>query len=678
MSNEEFFFEKHLTNAINAHSFGVIMDYPMTGKKSLSDMLNTIQLKPKLLQVIDRAFSITSLEDVLKTQNVTNIDIRQHLIVSLQKENLNRLFPNGMTLLHVYVKYGNTYTQAISNLLNLGINVSIKDHNGNRAEKYAIDQKNYKLAKLIRQMGANTKKEHETKTKQHNHKFAIQFETSDTVLPDIKQKLEFFRQYKADQPIIPWTGMTVIKDMFGEYLMYEYNQVVCETIHMSDNPIQNNIQYESIASCIRNNSDRDIIAFLAIYIEPGRGAGHANALIYRRQFQTIEHFEPYGILGTTFIRPFLNKLQSELSRLLATKITFLSENDICPVRIGIQSYEEQKPTSDGYCLLWSMLILHLVFRFPTIPTKHIISNILRIEEKSKIPQFLSEVIIGYAKYVYSILNNYYGDVMKQYPNINAQTGHLAEELLERQNKEEKELAQNIAILQSYAANKQIDSDTLKIIKQEITDNETKLKELAKQRRTKMKNKMPIKGSFSKSKSKSFDLNNLFTIENEKKQPVVLKPITDIKSKSLPTTKDTFFVENFDFNTPQSSFEKESTPFNESDKQKTLETLKETTPVTKILSPKQQPFAYKLSLQYSPLFPKDPKPTLYQRYSSSLYFPLELETPPQPIRFKKTKTKKSLKPKKTIREMLKTKKTKIVKSMKPVYDRMTKKLKSYFR
>ena len=142
--------------------------------------------------------------------------------------------------------------------------------------------------------------------------------------------------------------------------------------------------------------------------------GHANLLIYRPYENTIERFEPYGELpdisaDKTFnivlkrmfeveMKPYLKELTPK----------FIEPNQICPNIKGFQALEEElgllEQEGGGFCAMWSLFILELIFLNPTLSTKEIIQQGLTLSKSN--PQYLRNVIRGYVLKIEKMLDSY--------------------------------------------------------------------------------------------------------------------------------------------------------------------------------------------------------------------------------------------------------------------------------
>jgi hypothetical protein len=142
--------------------------------------------------------------------------------------------------------------------------------------------------------------------------------------------------------------------------------------------------------------------------------GHANLLIYRPYENTIERFEPYGDLPNASAEKIFNQV---LKRMFEVEMKpylkeltpkFISPDQVCPNIKGFQALEEQlgllEQEGGGFCAMWSLFILELIFLNPTLSTKEIIEKGLTLA-KSK-PQYLRNVIRGYVLKTEKMLDSY--------------------------------------------------------------------------------------------------------------------------------------------------------------------------------------------------------------------------------------------------------------------------------
>jgi hypothetical protein len=146
-------------------------------------------------------------------------------------------------------------------------------------------------------------------------------------------------------------------------------------------------------------------------------SGHSNMLIYRPEKKTIERFEPHGqkfkhgkdnqdeiineVLKTMFekkMKPYLKKYTPK----------YIPPNEICPSIKGFQSLENQvaklKNEGGGYCNLWSVFFLELIFLNPKLTTIEVLQKALVITKED--PQYLKNVIRGYVKKTEQVVDNF--------------------------------------------------------------------------------------------------------------------------------------------------------------------------------------------------------------------------------------------------------------------------------
>lgn len=180
-------------------------------------------------------------------------------------------------------------------------------------------------------------------------------------------------------------------------------------------------------------------------------SGHSNMLIYRPNEKTIERFEPHGqkfkggkdnqddiineVLKTMFekkMKPYLKKYTPK----------YIPPNDICPSIKGFQALENQvaklKNEGGGYCNLWSVFFLELMFLNPKLTTKEVLQKALDITKED--PQYFKNVIRGYVKITEQVVDKFikridetdgfsYEYEEKKITNIKSKKDKIMDELL---------------------------------------------------------------------------------------------------------------------------------------------------------------------------------------------------------------------------------------------------------
>ncbi len=132
---------------------------------------------------------------------------------------------------------------------------------------------------------------------------------------------------------------------------------------------------------------------------------HLNVLIYRKDQNTFEHFEPHGsdILGADystydvekFIKTFI--LSLNLKKYIPDGYRILPSNATCPIvispsikpveelGIGFQTFESMdrpKIASDGgFCSQWTLFYIELVLMYPDVDTFYIYNKVLKYLNK---------------------------------------------------------------------------------------------------------------------------------------------------------------------------------------------------------------------------------------------------------------------------------------------------------
>jgi tRNA1(Val) A37 N6-methylase TrmN6 len=144
--------------------------------------------------------------------------------------------------------------------------------------------------------------------------------------------------------------------------------------------------------------------------------GHANMLIYRPDDKTIERYEPHGsgFLSGGKDDDTFNKILKEMFEVKMKPYLkeytpkFYTPAEICPNMKGFQTLENQikgiKKEGGGFCGLWALFALELMFLNPTMKTTEILNLALNITNKD--PQYIKNIIRGYVVKTEKLLDNY--------------------------------------------------------------------------------------------------------------------------------------------------------------------------------------------------------------------------------------------------------------------------------
>ncbi len=177
---------------------------------------------------------------------------------------------------------------------------------------------------------------------------------------------------------------------------------------------KNLIQIQNFLKCVKKKDNPVIIIPLGLIFP--RGGHHANMLIYKRNLNTVEHFEPHGpsfSLDPSYgykIQKILQSLVDKINEInntpsrdffhsLPHDITLVPSNDVCIRDRGLQAIQQELELfhieRGQYCQMWSLLFAELTLLNPTISSRDILNQIFRLLDTKDGPRFLSNVIRGY-------------------------------------------------------------------------------------------------------------------------------------------------------------------------------------------------------------------------------------------------------------------------------------------
>ena len=176
---------------------------------------------------------------------------------------------------------------------------------------------------------------------------------------------------------------------------------------------------KKITECVEKGEK--IIIIPLGYIK-GRG-GHANILIYRRDSNVIEHFEPHGgeYIGNTKLQDSIKKIMLFFTSILNLEFkkkgipsaNYIEASQVCPYIKGLQTLEgasilkKQKIEGGGYCAAWSMFFAEVCLKNPNMSSPEVLENIYNyLTTKASSHDYLRKVIRGYAGYLVETVNKY--------------------------------------------------------------------------------------------------------------------------------------------------------------------------------------------------------------------------------------------------------------------------------
>jgi hypothetical protein len=168
-----------------------------------------------------------------------------------------------------------------------------------------------------------------------------------------------------------------------------------------------------LLGCIKRG-DPLIVIPLSLRFADG---GHANLLIYRPFQQTIERYEPHGAKFSGRAKTTDRVVNEALKEMFEVKLKpilkeytpkFISQDQICPNPKGFQAFEGSiiglEREGGGFCSMWSLFVLELVFINPNTSTKEILAEALAIAKAD--PKYLKNVIRGYVLRIEKLLDDY--------------------------------------------------------------------------------------------------------------------------------------------------------------------------------------------------------------------------------------------------------------------------------
>jgi len=182
-----------------------------------------------------------------------------------------------------------------------------------------------------------------------------------------------------------------------------------------------------LVDCITNLDTKIIIVPVQFIFSPV--GGHANVLIYRKNLNQLEHFEPHGRnfsidqddvnnkIIEKWMKIFVLKINTRLQLIRQPEVKFIESSEVCPYVNGLQNLEGWSNLTiipgvepPGYCTAWSMFFTELCLKNPEIPSSLLINYIFQILLSMNNLQkmnYLKSVIRGYSVFVNEKINKYF-------------------------------------------------------------------------------------------------------------------------------------------------------------------------------------------------------------------------------------------------------------------------------
>lgn len=257
---------------------------------------------------------------------------------------------------------------------------------------------------------------------------------------DIERFLNGLQNQKGKEEIYKWNPDGMV---YSLYIFYLFNKFKTKCM-IDDMIVVFNLdiyftEYEKYIEHFQNLCKKvsqtiltcqyDVVVF-PIQIVWAKDNGHANAFIYRKKENTLEHFEPHG---SELVFPDLNEFRqfslkehlnlfiSIFQGFLIRPLHIIRSNEICPILFGgVQAIENQTPdqfifrngknigpeSNGGYCAAWSALIMEMALRYPDVKTVDLLAFMLKCNVK--------DLIRGYVRHVYTKLNKHFAEYLTAY------------------------------------------------------------------------------------------------------------------------------------------------------------------------------------------------------------------------------------------------------------------------
>jgi hypothetical protein len=136
--------------------------------------------------------------------------------------------------------------------------------------------------------------------------------------------------------------------------------------------------------------------------------GHANVLIYNRNKNIIEHYEPYGSNAFTNDHDdYYKKLKKIFNEI---NIVYCNPANTCPL-VGPQKRENLCPNivfnvkTLGFCLIWSMWLAELRINNPNVNSKQLIENEIKKIQGNNVGN-ICIFIVSYAQFILEFSKKY--------------------------------------------------------------------------------------------------------------------------------------------------------------------------------------------------------------------------------------------------------------------------------
>lgn len=263
-------------------------------------------------------------------------------------------------------------------------------------------------------------------------------------IPDFKSYMIYLNELgsKYETTGVPYKGYEVFGYLFMFWLSMKYkncriNQDFTfdlssytkelynfEKLKSLNEPLINEF-IEQIVSCINNNQKSFVIPIGFKLKIKNTKINHANLLIYRKENNTIEHYDPNG--ETPLLMKYSEPLLEDIFKLINTthnmNIKYISITNVCYTKEGLQRVEEKimdtLPTDvlnkegSGFCKIWVMFFAELCLLNPNISNNEVLTRIYDEIKEPTNSLYIRNIIRGYL----SLLNSRINELFKLIPSL---------------------------------------------------------------------------------------------------------------------------------------------------------------------------------------------------------------------------------------------------------------------
>ena len=272
---------------------------------------------------------------------------------------------------------------------------------------------------------------------------------------DLIGAIDYFNQKGKQSGMVHWTPDDTMARLYFTYLFHRYS-VNCRPLQMEvkvDNLSEEeeaqeladiNRNVKQIIKCIQNGSK--LIVLDLIMTLPIEDYSHSNLIIIRPELKLIEYFEPHGkelsvsvemqrvgkeitgkylavpLIVERFFNVFVNICNEQFDKKGIPRFDSRFADSTCPYEDGFQGLETESQIATnisidggGYCLLWSLFMVHMILLNPT----RTIADIYRIiytlfKSKSGITKrndYFRYVAYGYSNFIDGIIKKYFSEYL---------------------------------------------------------------------------------------------------------------------------------------------------------------------------------------------------------------------------------------------------------------------------